>query len=644
MIVKTIQELPRFETNEMLTIDVETTSFNDDEEAFNPFRGHRIAGVAICTMDQKNSWYVPMRHSEDVGENIPLDAARAWLKNVIESGRDIVNHFIKFDAKMWHFDGCTAKGRLIDTSVMARLWKSDLYSLSLNNLSGGLKDPRVKAYLKSIHSKDFGRVPISIMGPYAQTDAIETAKLYAKYKQGMRVECKQVWDTEIALTSKLVTAEIKGFKVDVVGLKIVYRNLLRQMLDLQKEIDNYAGCEVDCLSSDDLNEVLTNKMGFEIQSYTPKGNPQWNRAALTQLQHPIGERIKEYTHLAYFTSVFCEGWLKRIDENNRLHTNFMQAAAKTGRMTSKDPCTTNLPVEAEMFILPDDDCAILGFDYSQIEYRIFAHYANDEDIINAYQNNPNTDYHQMLADMLGVPRTFSKSLNFSFIYGMGKKTLLQAIAGMIAISQDKEMMANKLRSYGRGVGSQFAKTVKDMNFSDYTAIASGVYNEYHRKVPAIRALTNRVSNAVLSRGWLKNYMGRVYMVPPKASYKAVNLLIQGSAADIFKNRINAVLDELTDMGMITNVYDSMYFNVPKEELKEYYSKAVKILEQSSLRVPLKVMPTVGIKSLGSCVKTPTVKDVDKSIKTSLTYVPDFKRKTIRAASFLTAGNQELGNL
>lgn len=641
MIVKKLSELPRFEPKEMLAIDIETTSFDDNVSGLNPFQGHRIAGVAIATIDGKCSWYIPLRHSEEPTENLPLDKAQAWLKTVIESGRDIVNHFIKFDARFWHFEGCTAKGRLIATEIMARLWKSDLRNLSLNHLTGGEKDKRVKTYLKQIRSKDYGRVPIAIMGPYAEKDALLAAGLYRKYKKEMRPENKKVWDTEIALTKHLLATEIHGFRIDVRGLKVTYKNLLRKMLFLQEEIDKLAGCEVDCLSSDDLNEVLTNQMGFEIQSWTDKGNPQWNKAALIQIGHPIGIKIQEYTHLSHFTSVFCEGWLTRLGNDDRLHPDFKQAAARTGRMASRDPCVTNLSVEAEMFILPDEGCGILGFDYSQIEYRIFAHYANNKEILEKYANDTSTDYHQTLADMLGIPRNLSKSLNFSFLYGMGKATLLQTIAGIIAVSQDSETMIEKLRTFGLITGRDFASSVKDMDVEEYKAIASGIYAQYHQKVPDIKILKRRVYNAISVRGWLRNYMGRVYTVSPKAAYKGVNLLIQGTAADIFKDRILARFEEKSKLWMITNVYDSIYYNVPLDCIKEEYVKTIKILEDFNLRVPLKVAPVVGKRNLGTCIKTPTVADIDKSLKDSLTIEPEFRRKTIRAADFLLPGQQQL---
>ena len=640
MIVKRPKDLPKFDDEEPLVVDVETTSFDDKVPALNPFKGHRICGTAVCTVDGKNSWYVPMRHSESPENNIHLEIAKRWLKDVIESGRTIIGHNVKFDCANLHFDDCHPKGKIIDTMIMARLWKSDLLNLSLDYLTGGAKDKKVKAYLKTIKSKDYGRCPIEIMGPYAENDALEEAKLFRRLRKDMRSECMNVWDTEIRLTPHLLKAEINGIRINWELLKRTYRELLKRMLILQEEIDEMAGTDVDCLSSDALNDVLTGHMGFEPIRFTDKGNPQWNAATLEQLEHPIGRLIKEYSSLSHFTTTYCEGWIKRKGDDDRLHTNFKQAAATTGRMASEDPCVTNMPPEAELFVMPDDDCAIGGGDYSQIEYRIFAHYANDESIITKYNEDPKADYHKMLADMLGVPRPFAKSLNFSFIYGMGKSTLLTTIAGIVAMNQEDENMRNKLWSFGLKSGRDMAKTAKTMDLKMFKDISIGIYNTYHELVPSVKQLQSRVMNVIQARGWLKNYKGRVYTVPSKAAYKGVNFLIQGSAADIFKERLLNILDEMPHLQLITNVYDSLFFSMPKASLRDDFEKMVKIAEDCDLRVPIKLTTCVGLNNLNTCVEFEKLGEIEKSMEVSKTKEPNFTRNIIRISDIHKASFKE----
>ena len=123
MIVRELEYLPRFEPNQKLIVDVETTSFDDDTMGFNPFQGSRVCGYAISDENGSNSWYIPIRH-RDNKQNLPMENTLRWLKDTLGSGRDIVNHNIKFDAAFWEFDGVTVKGKLIDTMILCLLYTS----------------------------------------------------------------------------------------------------------------------------------------------------------------------------------------------------------------------------------------------------------------------------------------------------------------------------------------------------------------------------------------------------------------------------------------------------------------------------------------------------------------------------------------
>lgn len=621
MIVRKPRDLPEFDKDEMLCVDVETTSFDDKTKALQPFKGHRICGVAVGTMDMKHSWYIPMRHSENPQENIPLNIAQRWLKDIVGSGRDILNQNIKFDAKFWHHDGAECKGQLIDLMILARLWKSDLPNLSLAYLTGKKEDTKVKAYLHAIKSKDYGRVPISILGPYAENDITITIEAYKKFMRGMRSEGNDILQTEIKLTKELLKAEIYGIKIDEHLIKVTYRDMLRSMLKLQEKIDKLAGCEVDCMSSPELYKVLTCKMGFEPLSYTDKGNAQWDAASLERLEHPIGSLIKEYSHLSHFTSTYCAGWLDRIGEDGRLHTDFRIPGARTGRLSSKNPNFQNIPAEAEIFVLPDEGYHIGGGDYSQIEYRLFVHYSNNAEMIERYSNNPDTDYHQEIADMIGVPRPFAKALNFSFIYGMGKKGILNAIAGLCAVNQEDMELREKLRTFGVGQAGTFAKRMEKLDLSEFKGIASRIYDEVHQKIPAIKQLQQRVINAINTRGWVRNLRGRIYEVAPRDAYKGINKIIQGSAADIFKLQLLKLLVEKPELKLITNVHDSVYFSIPIEGYIKHLQEMTQILEDYELRVPLRFTPTVSAKNWGTCIdikKIQDTKEITAAIKRSKT--------------------------
>jgi len=159
------------------------------------------------------------------------------------------------------------------------------------------------------------------------------------------------------------------------------------------------GCEIDLDSNKSLTKVLHNQMGIDIPSFTKKGNPQWTNMGLMALAHPVGRKIAEYKRIRHFTSTYCDGFLDRIGDDGRIHTDFKIADTRTGRLSCKNPNMMNLPADAEIFVIPDDGHCFIAFDYSQIEYRIFGHYANDEYILGQYKNNSNVDFHQTLAHL-----------------------------------------------------------------------------------------------------------------------------------------------------------------------------------------------------------------------------------------------------
>ena len=594
MIVRELQYLPRFDPMEKLIVDVETTSFDDDVPGFNPFQGCRTCGYAISTVDGNNTWYIPLRHRD--GENLPLENTLRYLQDTMGSGRDIVNHNIKFDASFWHFDGVEVKGKLIDTMLLARIWKNDLFRLSLDALTDGGKDPKAKAYLRAIKSKDYGRVPIAILGPYAEKDAKLTADLYRRLRKGIRSECVELVKMEVTLTKLLHEQRLHGISVDWDRLRFVWRESARRALECQDEIDKIAGREVDVGNEKDINELMINELGIEPLSYTDSGKPQWNGACLDQIKHPIAKPLKECSHLCHLISTYCEGWWKRKGDDDRLHPEFNQPGARTGRLSSKNPNFQNVIGEAEEFIIPDEGCWIGGGDYSQIEYRVFAHYTQDNSLIDAFNKNRHMDYHQSLADMLGTPRQFAKTLNFSFIYGMGERKLLKQIAAILTIHAEDANIMGKIRTFMRLGGRAATGTTgltDVIDSSEYAGIAKEIYARYHKTVPSIRILQKRVQNAVRHRGWIKNYMGRVYNMEGGGSHKALNYLIQGSSADMFKKRLMVALQEMPHIKLITNVHDSVFFSIPKDNFIPDMKQLTTIMEDIDMRVPIVFSEKVG---------------------------------------------------
>lgn len=614
MILDDPSKFPNLPPDVPLIVDVETTSFDDNQAALRPFNGHRVAGYAFCTLDGKDAWYLPIRHRNDPTENCDFCKAQQFIASLLGSGRNIVNHNIKFDMRFWHQDGLSVKGNVSDTMALARLCDNDLFSYSLASLSGGKKLDLPHSYCKEKGTKDYGRVPVAIMARYAATDENSdvrlTAKLYSQLLQKLPDSSKGVWDIEVRLTKQLARSEISGIPVDQAALKEEYIRSLRRMVEIQGTISVQVGRQVDLNRQADLNWLLMEKLGIKAKSFTKTGRPQWNATTLKATNDPTCSMVAEYSHLVHFSGTYCQGWLERLGDDGLLHPNFRQAGTRTGRMSCGDPNFQNVPAEAEIFVTPFPGDVILGWDFSQIEYRVFAHYANDQRIIDMYSKDRTTDFHQGLANLLGVDRQFAKSLNFAFLYGMGKQKLLRLIAGICALKAEDLNMKEKLRSFLSGGGGASADKAAALNIDEFTDIATNIYDQYHRQVPTIRQLQRRVADAIVGRGWLRNFMGRVYRIDQKGIHRGVNYLIQGSCADIFKERLATVMEKFPDLKLLTNVHDACYFSVKREIAEELFRQVDPVLtDVSGLRVPLMVEGKASSKNWGTVVK---VKDGDVS--------------------------------
>lgn len=587
MIITKISELPETLVGESVVIDVETTSFDDKTEGFNPYQGCRVAGYAFGPLNRDETFYLPVRHTD--GENVNLQSSLQFMRDLIGRATQIINHNIKFDIKFWRHDDCLDTCTLSDTMILARLVHNELFSYSLNSLGAAFlkesKDERVKEYMKKLKSKDYGRCPIELMGPYAEQDVDLTRRLYRKLLKMLPAESTKVWENEQKLTRILVESEHRGIRFDKRRLAKRSKQFVLRLIEITEELSEIAGFEVDPKKRSHITEVLHNQ-GITPDNFTKTGLPQWDSNSLRSFNNPVASLFDEYSHISHLFTTYCEGWKKRMGDDGRLHADFRISGTQTGRLSSANPNLQNMPVEAQEFVIPDTDQVICLIDYSQIEYRIFAHYTQDEQLIAQYAKNPDMDFHQALADVLQIPRQSAKTLNFGFIYGMGKNKLLKSLAA-------------------QGLPDEVIEEYSKVNplASDEDRLetaAQKIWNNYHFRFPAIKKLQRRVTNKINSTGWLRNYMGRIYRWDNRNfSYKGLNYLCQGTAADLFKDRLIAVSQRFPELNLFTNIHDSGVWSVHPDFLTEHFKEITKILEdvQPPLRVPIFVEAKIGVKNM-----------------------------------------------
>jgi len=611
--------LPNISPDETLVVDIESTSFDDKVKGLNPFQGHRIAGVAIGTKDASKQWYMPLRHSSGVlndSKNFPFEQGIKWLQDTLGNGRDIINHNIKFDMRfLWH-DGIEFKGRCIDTMVLGRLVHNDLFGYapySLDSLGhrylGEKKLDEAKAYTKSIKTKDYGRIPVGLMTRYAEKDVELTARLLKKLESLLPSFSSEIWDTEQRLTYWIWKAEMKGMGVDWKKLKQTYITNIERMLELSNQIFDIVGHKFDLGKEAEMTKVLMGELGLVPKSYTEKTHkPQWNKMAFETMDHPIGKPMAEFNSLEHYVNTYCKGWLDRKGDDGRLHSDFRQAGTNTGRWSSQNPNLQNMSPEAEVHAESEEDNVIVAADYSQMEYRIFGHYTKSDSILGEYSKNPYMDFHGHLAGMLGVDRQFAKQMNFSFIYGMGKKKLITNIAGLLALKgAEDETMREQMRTYLTGGGGATAERAKQLNTQETRILANKIFNDYHRRFPEIKKFSNQVSHAIKRRGWIKNFYGRRYVFEPGSpQHQAVNYIVQGSAADCCKTAILSLHEKLQskypDVSFIGQVHDSVILECPKDQYEEFVIDMIPVLEEAPFRVPMLVDVKISDRYLAQAVE------------------------------------------
>lgn len=581
ILVQSLEELPRLQSAKELFCDFETRSGDPKQKAFRPYHGHRIAGVCITADDAPSAWYVPIRCNHEKW-NLPLEPTLAWLRDVIGTCSDWVNHEVKFDAHFAAVDGIGFNGRLVDTVTLSKVVNSDRFEYGLDTLSRewleqdiSAVDNRVQAYLKGCRSQDYGDVPGDIIGEYGCQDALTTRMLYRYLQRRRHDQTAGVWETEIKLTPVLFDMERAGMRVDLGELQQRQLLTLYEMSMLEEKLHKQTGVAIRPHTNDDCYDVLCTKYGLPVLGFTDSNEPSFDKDVLTSyLAHPLVQRdetltqivndIKRYRKLHTLNSLFLEVY---IDEqvDGLMHPSYNQTI-RTGRMSCRRPNAQQLSKDAKMLVHPYDGYCLIGYDYSQIEFRLIVHYIEALDAIAAYAKDPDTDFHQWVADMCGIPRRPAKNVNFAMGYGGGKKRIVSMLAanmelvGNLSAEVDMLVASGKISDSQRQLAFQLLCNQR----------GEEVYNQYHAALPTLRPTSARAARNLELRGYVFNAYGRHRHLPMKAAFRAFNSIMQSCAADAMKERTVAIAPRYNswtrDNGIIltASVHDETLTNTPKD--------------------------------------------------------------------------------
>ena len=368
-----------------------------------------------------------------------------------------------------------------------------------------------------------------------------------------------LYNVEMPLAEVLASMEHLGFMVDRKGIADFTQKISGELKTIQQEIYDLAGEEFNINSPKQLGVILFEKLGLPAKKKTKSGYST-NADVLESLQdeNPIIEKILWYRTLSKLYSTYCEGLLKVIGEDGRIHSSFIQTETRTGRISSTEPNLQNIPVRKEIgremrkFFVAKDGCLLADADYSQIELRVLSHIADDDEMIKAF--NDEVDIHTVTASQVfNMPlelvtplmRSRAKAVNFGIVYGIGAFSLAKDIG--VTRKEADDYIKGYLRHYA-GVDKYMETVAKDAKEKGYVATLWG----RRRYLPELNS----------SNGMLRAFGERV----------ARNMPIQGTAADIIKIAMvrvyNRLKEEKMDAKLILQVHDELIVEAPENEIEK----------------------------------------------------------------------------
>lgn len=397
---------------------------------------------------------------------------------------------------------------------------------------------------------------------------------------------KLLYEIELPLTKVLASMEQKGFKVNKDILEELGKRFTKEIGSMQEEIYALAEEEFNINSPKQLGKILFEKLDLPVIKKTKTGYST-NAEVLEELadKHPIIEKIVYYRQLTKLYSTYIEGLKAVIDEDGKIHSNFNQTVTTTGRLSSTEPNLQNIPIKYEMgreirkvFVAENEECVILSADYSQIELRVLAHIAEDENLIDAFKHH--SDIHTKTAsEVFKVPleevttlmRSRAKAVNFGIVYGISD----------FSLAKDLKISKKEAKEYMDTYFERYPKVKKYME----DTISFGRDKGY-------------VETIVKRRRYIPEINSSNKIVKSLGDRLAMNTPIQGSAADIIKLAMIHVQDRLEKeklkSTLILQVHDELILNVYKDELEEIKNIVKTEMEEvMTLSVPLEADINIG---------------------------------------------------
>ena len=559
-----------------------------------------IVGIAVAAGDWEG--YFPIRHAN--GHNMDARIALKWLQKQMATPHiDKIMHNATYDLGWLRAEGIKVEGRIIDTMITGAVVDENRWSYSLNNLGRDYLDERKDEKLLRVAAAEWGldpkaemyKLPPEFVGRYAEQDAGMTLRLWERLKIELeKQDLWNIWNLETSLIPMMCDMRQLGVRVDVDKAEKAKKYLKSKVQELHLEIHRQTGVKVEPWAAASVATVFE-ELGLNYPK-TDAGAPSFTKQYLSAHEHPVAQMIVKLREFDKADSTFIDTILKH-EHNGRIHCEFHQLRSDdggtvTGRFSSSNPNLQQIPSrdpEIKKLIrglfIPEDGTKWGSFDYSSQEPRLLVHFAASlkgehkhplvDKIVEEYHTG-DVDLHQMVADIAGISRKEAKVVNLGIMYGMGKGKL----------------------GYQLGISTEEAGDLLDT---------------HREKVPFVKNLAELATKQADKTGQIRTLLGRrcrFHLWEPRSfgykkpltyeeamkeygqplrrafTYKALNKLIQGSAADQTKKAMADCYAEGL-LPMLT-VHDELCFSVEGDDQARRIKDIMENGLSDVLRVPSKV--------------------------------------------------------
>lgn len=565
---------PNLSTVKEIAIDLETCDPNMESMGPGWPRGDGfVVGYAVAV----DGWagYFPVAHGG--GGNLDRGLVERWVRDVLKTPADKIMHNAAYDAGWLGAAGFIINGRIYDTMLAAPLLDENRFSYSLNALGFDyLKEVKSEAGLRQaaadfgVHpKKELWKLPAMYVGEYAEQDAALTLKLWQHFKPLLkRDEVESIFELETSVLPVLIEMTRRGVRFNRPRCEELIDRLCKQETKLLEDLRKMVSFDVDIWAAKSISAAF-DKLSIPYAK-TENGLPSFTKGFLDSCPHPIAKIIVEARETNKTHSTFLEPYLNFSAKTGRIHCHFNQLRSDdggtvTGRLSAANPNLQQVPARHEIIgpmvrglFLPEEGELWASNDFSSQEPRLLVHYANLLDLpgadvmVDAYRNDPNTDFHQMVADMAGIKRKAAKTIGLGLMYGMGKNKLAAQL---------------------------------DLDVEE----ASELINKFHLKVPFLKGTINAVMKRIehpAASGAIRTLLGRKCRFPlwepmewgvnkalpheqaiieygqrikRAGTYKGLNRLIQGSAAD--QTKAGMVALHKAGFKLLLQVHDEVVISV-----------------------------------------------------------------------------------